>query len=79
MLWAGIISNFSLTDGCTVKESASLKSGNDAIYFVTLRRISRGDPFLLKGRFLDKHFGLSMGLKITFLFLAANRTLCHFF
>lgn len=53
MLWIGIVSKFSLTDGCTVKELASLESGNDAIYFVTLRQISGGDSVLPRGRFLD--------------------------
>lgn len=69
MLWAGIVSNFSLTDGCTVKESASLKSGNDAMYFVTLRRISGEDPFLLRGGFLDEQVFLIFlwDLNMTFL------------
>lgn len=81
MLCVGIVSNFSLTDGCTVKESASLKSGNDAIYFITLRQISEGDPFLLQGRFLDEQVVLIFlwDLKMTFLFLAAIRILRHLF
>lgn len=82
VLWVGIVSNFSLTDGCTVKESASLKSGNDAIYFVTLRQISGRDPFLLQGRFLDEQVVLIFPFlenDLFFFFIVANRTLCHFF
>lgn len=43
--------------------------------------ISEGDPFLLQGRFLDEQVFLIFlwDLKMTFLFVAANRTLCLFF
>ena len=44
-------------------------------------RFLGGDPFSLQGRFLDEQVFLIFlqDLKMTSLFLAANRLLCHFF